>query len=99
MLDLRNQPDHPLYGDFTVSITETFSPGLDCAIHPIAVAVNESIAKSLHRHFSKENTWSDIHQTGSWCELISRTYCTNHESFEEENDPFEDIYDDEPLFA
>ena len=97
MLDLRNKPNHPLYGDNTVAITETFSPGLSMAVHPVAIAVNDVIANILHWCLSKKNTWSDIDQTGSYVEVVSRTYCLNHEDFEEEYDPFDDIYDDDEL--
>ena len=99
MLDLRNEPNHPLYGDNTVAITTSISPGLSDYVHPLAIAVNDAVAKSLHRHFSKENTWDDCTQTGSWCNVVSRTYCLNHESYEREYDPLEEIFSDELSFA
>ena len=97
MLDLRNKPNHLLYGDFTVTITESFSPGLDDVIHPVAIAVNKIVAEVLHWYLSKKNTWDDMTQTGSYCWVISRKLCTNHEDFEEEYNPLDDIYDDDEL--
>ena len=94
MLDLRNKPHHPLYGNYTVSITDTISPGLDDYVHPKAIAVNEIVAKILRWFYAKQNTWDDCSQTGSYCWIISREWCTNHESYEEEYDPLEEIYRD-----
>ena len=92
MLDLRNKPHHPLYGNYTVTITESISPGLPDYIRPKAIAVNEVFAKILHWFYSKQNTWDDNWQTGSWCELVNRVYCLNHADYEEEYDPLEEIY-------
>ena len=92
MLDLRNKPRHLLYGNYTVSITDTISPGIGDYIHPKAIAVNEVVAQILHWFYSKRNTWSDIDQTGSYCWIVSRKCCLNHESYEEEYDPLEEIY-------
>ena len=90
MLDLRNEPNHPLHGDYTVTITETYTLGLPDAIHPIAIAVNKPIAEILRWYLSKRNTYDEMNQTGTYCTIISRRYCTNHEDFEEEYDPFDD---------
>ena len=92
MLDLRNKPHHPLHGNYTVTVTNSISPGLEDYIFPKAIAVNKVVAKILHWYYSKKNTWDDSWQTGSWCELIDRVHCLNHASYEEEYDPLEVLY-------
>lgn len=41
-------------------------------------------AKTYLKHFNKLNfdLWSDKEQTGTYCMIVSRNYCTNHFDFE-----------------
>lgn len=41
-------------------------------------------AKTFLKHFNKLNydLWSDREQTGIYCMIVSRNYCTNHKDYE-----------------
>lgn len=78
----------PLYGDNSVAIMTSF--GWAEAVRPIAIAVNDAIAKSIWRHLNKTLQFNDYDQTGQYCMVVSRTYCTNHEDFEHEYNPLYD---------
>lgn len=41
-------------------------------------------AKTFLKHFNKLNDdlWSDREQTGIYCMIVSRNYCTNHADYE-----------------
>ena len=97
MLDLRNNPMNPLHGDYTVTVTKSYSPGFEDEIHPIAIAICKPLAEILHWILSKKNTWDDMEQTGTYCWIISRKFCLNHESYEKYHNPFDFSGDDEPF--
>ena len=80
---------HTNHGDFTVYIEHCY--GWASGITPIAIAVTNAIAKSIKRHFDKILTYHPWNDTGDYCGIVSRTWCTNHEDFEREYDPCKDI--------
>ena len=69
---------------YTVTIENDY--GFGCDYIPVAVGVDERTAKSIRRHylkvFDKLGIGTKWDNTGLYCGVISRTYCTNHADFE-----------------
>lgn len=71
-----------MYDDFFVSLIHD-NPYFTIAIKHI-MNCDFECAKSYKRHFDKLNgdLWNDYTQTGIYCLIDSRIYCTNHKQFE-----------------
>ena len=56
----------------------------DCIAQKHIMNCSYRTAKSYLKHFNKYNNrlWSDMDQSGVYCMICSRNYCTNHNSFE-----------------
>lgn len=56
----------------------------ECVAQKCVGFMNYRSAKCYLKHFNKLNDelWSDRYQTGIYCMIVSRNYCTNHTDYE-----------------